>query len=653
MISRHLAPLAIATALALVLVIVSTASAQESLELRVRDTNFGSDGRTSLQLNVTGPAKPNVLGPDAFSVSENGQQIDQLEVTPLLESEEVPVAAVLAIDSSGSMVGDPLDRLKEASVELVTTLTGQGIPVGLLQFDTFAERLSDPTTDTDVLIGAIEPIQASGRTALYDAVVEGVGMLEGLDGTRTLVVLADGEDNQSTATQAEAIAAAQAAAVEVTVVALVGTDVFDADALQPLASETDGSYITTEDTGEFGSILEAIAEDVASQYTVTYTSEFAETAELAVEVTVTVDDVQASQQFVVPNPRVSPEREGAAPAEPAPVAVPEVGRLGEPLVLGVALFSAFVALLLLFMILFVPRADRAASRTLQRGVTMIQRSDDTRTRPATGVSASAIGRAAMDLVERAPKPAGYDEHLQTDIDRAGWQLRATEYTTIRVVATLGGLAVLWALTTSVVFGVVGAVLGFFVPALFLSNAKARRKAAFMKQLPDTLQLLAGTLKAGYGILQAIDTVVKEVEEPTSTEFRRALTEARLGLPLEDSLGDMAERVDSDDFRWVVVAMNIQRQVGGNLAELLETVADTLRGREQVRRQISSLSAEGRLSAAILIALPFVILGYLILVNPIYLAPLLTTSLGLMMVGGVTLLMLVGVIWIRRLINIDV
>jgi tight adherence protein B len=259
----------------------------------------------------------------------------------------------------------------------------------------------------------------------------------------------------------------------------------------------------------------------------------------------------------------------------------------------------------------------------------------------------------MNLVEKAPKPEGYDDRLQTQIDRAGWQLRSTEFTTIRVVATIGGLAVLWALTGSFIFGLVGAVLGFLGPSVFLSNAQARRKVAFMKQLPDTLQLLAGTLKAGYGVLQAIDTVVKEVEEPTSSEFQRALTEARLGLPLEDSLGDMAERVDSDDFRWVVVAMNIQRQVGGNLAELLQTVADTLRGREQVRRQISSLSAEGKLSAAILIALPFVIIGYLILVSPTYLAPLFTNPLGLMMVGGVSLLMLVGVFWIRRLIDIDV
>jgi tight adherence protein B len=284
---------------------------------------------------------------------------------------------------------------------------------------------------------------------------------------------------------------------------------------------------------------------------------------------------------------------------------------------------------------------------------MIQRGESSRPTPSGGMSASSIGRAAMDLVERTPKPEGYDDRLQVDIDRAGWQLRATEFTTLRIAGTLGGFAVLWALTGSLIFGLIGGVLGFVGPKLFLSTAKARRQARFMKQLPDTLQLLAGTLKAGYGVLQAIDTVVKEVEEPTSTEFQRALTEARLGLPLEDSLGDMAERIDSDDFRWVVVAMNIQRQVGGNLAELLETVAATLRGREQVRRQISALSAEGRLSAVILIALPFVILGFLLVTNPGYLTPLLTNVLGWIMLGIVSVLMLIGVVWIKKMIAIDV
>jgi tight adherence protein B len=175
----------------------------------------------------------------------------------------------------------------------------------------------------------------------------------------------------------------------------------------------------------------------------------------------------------------------------------------------------------------------------------------------------------------------------------------------------------------------------------------------MEQLPDTLQLLAGTLRSGYAILQAIDTIVKETEAPMSTEFQRVLTEARLGLPLGDSLEAMAERVDSDDFRWVVVAMNIQRQTGGNLAELLETVSETLRGRAQTRRQIQVLSAEGKLSAIILVALPFLLLFYMLLTNPVYLAPLVTTFAGAVMSVGAVVLIVIGVFWMSRMIKIDV
>ncbi len=320
--------------------------------------------------------------------------------------------------------------------------------------------------------------------------------------------------------------------------------------------------------------------------------------------------------------------------------------------LWVALGAGFVAVLVVLLLLFLPRGDPAASRTLRRGVTMIQRGG-TRSAPEGGLAASSIGRGAIDLIARAPRPKGYDEQLQTEIDRAGWQLRASELTAIQVVGAVLGFVSLWALSNSLLLGLVGALVGVVVPRLLLAGARSRRQSKFMEQLPDTLQLLAGTLKAGYGVMQAIDTVVKEVDDPMSSEFQRALTEARLGLPLEDSLGSMAERVGSDDFRWVVVAMNIQRQVGGNLAELLETVAETLRGREQVRRQITTLSAEGRLSAIILFALPFGLLGYLLLVNPEYLAPLLANQIGLLMIGVALALMFVGWIWIRRLIKIEV
>lgn len=331
----------------------------------------------------------------------------------------------------------------------------------------------------------------------------------------------------------------------------------------------------------------------------------------------------------------------------------DAGRFGTEQALYIALGVAFLALLLFLAVLFIPRGDRQVQRTLQRGLTLAGRGGTRAAQATTGLSASAIGQRALAAITAAPKPKGYEERLQVDIDRAGWQLRASEFIAMRIGGFIGGLLLAWALTGQWWFGLVAAVAGLYAPSLGLLNAKQRRQKAFAEQLPDTLQLLAGTLKAGYGVLQGIDTIVKETQAPMASEFQRVLTEARLGLPLEDSLDEMADRVGSDDFKWVVVAMNIQRQVGGNLADLLETVSETLRGREQTRRQIQVLSAEGKLSAYILVALPFLLLFYLLLTNPTYLAPLITNPIGLFMAGGAVLLMLAGIFWMSRMIKIDV
>jgi len=320
----------------------------------------------------------------------------------------------------------------------------------------------------------------------------------------------------------------------------------------------------------------------------------------------------------------------------------------------VALLLGFIGLLTILLLVFMPRGDPQASRTLRRGVTVIERMGEGRqVGPAQGFATTQFGERAVDLVSSVPRPSGYDERIQVRLDRAGWQLRSTEFLTLRIIASIMIGLVAWGLTNSLLAGLLGAVVGALVPAAVLSLAIDRRQSRFLEQLPDTLQLLAGTLKAGYGVLQAIDTVVKEVDDPMSSEFQRALTEARLGLPLDESLGAMADRVGSDDFRWVVVAINIQRQVGGNLAELLETVAETLRSREQVRRQVKVLSAEGRLSAVILIALPFVLLGAILLTNAEYLQPLFTSLIGYVLIAGAAILMIVGVLWIRRIVRIEV
>jgi len=191
------------------------------------------------------------------------------------------------------------------------------------------------------------------------------------------------------------------------------------------------------------------------------------------------------------------------------------------------------------------------------------------------------------------------------------------------------------------------------PVLWLSHMATARSNAFQEQLPDVLNLLAGSLRAGWGLLQAAGIVVKEMPAPVGPEFERVVTEARLGIPLEEALSKVADRMDSEDFRWAVTAISIQREVGGNLAEVLDLVADTVRERASLRRQISSLTAEGRLSAYILVALPFVEAGALWAINPTYFNQLLSTTPGLMAGGMAIVLLLIGIVWLRNIINIEV
>ena len=173
-----------------------------------------------------------------------------------------------------------------------------------------------------------------------------------------------------------------------------------------------------------------------------------------------------------------------------------------------------------------------------------------------------------------------------------------------------------------------------MPWLYLGFKRSRRLKAFNAQLAGCLQLMAGSLQAGLSLAQALDTVVREGTEPLAGEFRRALVETRLGVPIEDALESIGERMESADFEWTVMAIRIQREVGGNLAELLLNVAATLRERDYLRRQVKSLSAEGRFSAYILLALPPVHHAvHECVTNPDYLQPAVSPPpIGYVMLG---------------------
>jgi tight adherence protein B len=223
--------------------------------------------------------------------------------------------------------------------------------------------------------------------------------------------------------------------------------------------------------------------------------------------------------------------------------------------------------------------------------------------------------------------------------------------------------VLTAGLTTAVAGGVGVVLGgvllglvllAVVPLgfrLFLTFRAARRQAAFADQLDDSLQLMAGSLRAGHSLLRAVDAVSQDAPSPTAEEFARIVNETRVGRDLGDSLDEVAARMGSDDFTWIAQAIAIHREVGGNLAEVLDAVGQTIRERNAIRRQVKALSAEGKLSALVLGGLPFAIIAFLSLTNPAYVAKFTQSIIGYGMIAAAVVLMLMGGFWLKKTVAI--
>ncbi|HEX4902490.1 MAG TPA: type II secretion system F family protein, partial [Acidimicrobiales bacterium] len=185
---------------------------------------------------------------------------------------------------------------------------------------------------------------------------------------------------------------------------------------------------------------------------------------------------------------------------------------------------------------------------------------------------------------------------------------------------------------------------------FLKFKIGRRRKKFVDQLGDTLQLMAGSLTAGYGLGQTLDSVARETDSPTSEEFQRVVMETRLGRSLEDALDAMSHRIQAKDFDWVVDAIKIQSSVGGNLSEIIEQVGETIRARVRIKRQVDALTAEGKISALVLFVLPFGLFGFIFSSNPGYITPMFGSGLGQAMLGAAGVMLACGGLWLKKLVN---
>ncbi len=338
-----------------------------------------------------------------------------------------------------------------------------------------------------------------------------------------------------------------------------------------------------------------------------------------------------------------------------PKTQPAIGALsGVPLSLIAGLAGFFVALFVLAMLL-VGRFARVGQDRAFLG--MFEKYGPRRQQPVSvkkeTESQGTVATAAVDAVNRVMS-SGTQDRLTRRLDLAGVKRKPAEWAVLGC-CLAAGIAAALSLATSYVFvGVLGgAVVGWLAMRFSLSVRILRRRAAFSDQLPDLLQLIASTLQAGFSLPQALDAVVRQADQPAAEEFSRALAEARIGADLDSGLEAIANRMDSDDLRWTVMAIRIQQGVGGNLAEVLLTIAETIRERAYLRRQVRALSAEGRLSAYVLIALPLVVAAWLFVSSATYMRPLYTTAGGDFLLVVATSLLLIGTFWMRRVIKVEV
>jgi tight adherence protein B len=246
----------------------------------------------------------------------------------------------------------------------------------------------------------------------------------------------------------------------------------------------------------------------------------------------------------------------------------------------------------------------------------------------------------------------FSSRVQRDLARADLRLRVAEYYYIRVGSALGLAAVLLLLRDPL-SALVGALLGYFLPRMWVGRRIGSRLNAFNKQLPDTITLLSNSLRAGSSFLQSIELVSRETPAPMGSEMGRVVREVNLGLSMEEALSNMVRRIKSDDLDLMVTAIGVQQQVGGNLAEILDTIAFTIRERVRIKGEIRTLTAQGRYSGYLVAFLPIAIMITLNFINPEFMQPLFTELIGQILLVCGAIMMLIGFFAIQKITNIKV
>ncbi len=630
-------PAALAVALGVLAAIVgpATASTEEGQQALSRITAVDAVGERVESVVLT-----ENLRPGSVQVTESGVEADASTSTARSRGLTTEIVYVVDIDNRTVATG-ALSRFLAAIDDEVATMAG---PVRVAAVTAGSEA------DRDKPGAELRAVAADQGASLLDAVTLAAGAFSERAGVvRTVVVLTTGVDTASVGTvEAAETALVQRGAQLVT----VGVGAVPGGLAQ-LAERTGGISLTVpavDGAIEPGTIEAAVgtASGLAADRLIVAYESAAEAGERP-NVRLAIDDEELVYSYPVgvlttSTLQLAPNQAGEAQ---------EAGPLGHPLVLYVSIGLAFLAISAGLWALGSMYAggestlDKVLARYSEQDTTL----DEAEVQEM--LVQTALIQRAVAMTESFAERQGFLSRVEDMLERANVPIRAGEalfFLTFAVIAAAAaGLVATGSLFVAAIVGLLAAGLGYAA----LQITARRRLKAFEAQLPDTLQLLAGTLRAGYSLPQGLDAVSHEIDDPMGQELRRAMTEAQLGRELDDALANIAERLDSGDFAWAVMAIGIQREVGGNLAEVLLTVAETMIQRERLNREVNALTAEGRVSAAILSMLPPGLGFVMWIMNPSYVGVLFSRTIGLVLIGLAVVSGLIGLAWMKKVITIDV
>ena len=613
-----------------------------------------SGGVVNYILTAEGLAEGETINPDTVRTSLGGVDVPTTAKPVAADAPVVERTTMLVLDSSRSMGDD--DKLVKAqdAAKLYLETLPKDVMVGLVTFSGKAQVAVAPTEDRAKVTAGIDALEPKGKTALNDAIVVTVEAL-GTEGSRNMVVLSDGNDAGSQTSAEDAATALSESGVVLDAVSL-GNAKQTAE-LAVFAKAGDGTVVKATDADELTAAFASAARTVVTQLAVSAqipAGVEAGTTELVAAALVGAVPITDSAVAVIDAEAVA----GPLAYGPIPVAAEEPAFMQESWFLPVLLGAMFLALITLVVLVIgvLDTRNRQSGRVKRRlrEVSVVGAPVSTApAQPETVLGESPTVRRAVSFADKVADSRDTSA-LADKLDVANVAFRPGEWAVVHtLVVVLAGLLGTLLSGFNLMLTLLAILAGVLLPWAFLDYRGSKRKAEFYSMLPDSLQMLAGSLSAGYSLPQALDNVAKEAGGSMGQEINRALIESRLGLPIEESLEAVAQRMDSEDFHWTVMAIRINRQVGGNLAEVLTSVGKTVRERERLRRQVKALSAEGKLSAWILGVLPLFVAFWIVWRNPGYLEPLYTNVVGWVMVAVGVVLYIAGIFWMRKLVNMEV